>query len=826
MVSKIKSLSNKEAAFLYAEMGFTVFPVYGIDAQSGKCLCGDAMCRNKGKHPATGGGGFKKATTDLNQINVWWNNEPRSNIGISAIGSGLIVVDVDPRNKGFETLAALEDEHGKLPETLSANTSIQGGKKGNHHYFRAPEGKYSLKGTIGEGIDIKYSGYVVAPPSIHQSGIQYEWVAGCYEIADLPDWVFKLARTSDKIKVSDLKPCGTTTHGTFTDVYDLRVVDWLMPHDAVQHGDTISGSHPVHGSTTGSNLSINTKDNTWYCFRCQAGGSGGDAYAVNRGIIECEDAGKGAFDDPETACMMIESLKSDGYTIKDELLEEGAIISESFLKTHLINKADPPKPKKKVVADFWRLPGIGGDLQDIYMKTAPVPNLKYAWVAALAVISVVCSRKYTSVRRNYTSLYFIVLGDSSTGKTFISAFVSKVLSQCGMSKLWSGDGGFATEQGAFSALKKSPSLATTIDEAGLTRKAGKDNAFQVAAKAAAMKIFSQCDGEFGLPKVSMRSRAKRERDDLEEYNKPVKKPGLTCVEMSTVDTFMETLKTTNAESGELGRYLIILSTEFPYPNQDDILEDVVVPDTIRSALRNLRYGNHAHISDDKIREIAEKQVWDEYNNRDVTDVDIGELISPSDAAITIKYEQLKSDKRWIMGYPDDPDTPPETIKYQWEYPGMYKELFEKEHIKILKEYRGKTAVHTKAMETAAKLALVYSIMSGYEYISKRCALKSIEVMRTLIKQVDDDILPEIADTEQVRLVQKICKIIEQAGTNGASVSDWRNLRLWRNTSSKIERENVIGMLNDYGILQGRRDAELGGKGNIVYFHPDFFDNDA
>ena len=208
-------------------------------------------------------------------------------------------------------------------------------------------------------------------------------------------------------------------------------------------------------------------------------------------------------------------------------------------------------------------------------------------------------------------------------------------------------------------------------------------------------------------------------------------------------------------------------------------------------------------------------MWDEYNNRDVTDVDIGELISPSDAAITIKYEQLKSDKRWIMGYPDDPDTPPETIKYQWEYPGMYKELFEKEHIKILKEYRGKTAVHTKAMETAAKLALVYSIMSGYEYISKRCALKSIEVMRTLIKQVDDDILPEIADTEQVRLVQKICKIIEQAGTNGASVSDWRNLRLWRNTSSKIERENVIGMLNDYGILQGRRDAELGGKGKIV-----------
>ena len=59
MVSKIKSLSNKEAAFLYAK-SFTVFPVYGIDAQSGKCLCGDAMCRNKGKHPATGVAGLRK----------------------------------------------------------------------------------------------------------------------------------------------------------------------------------------------------------------------------------------------------------------------------------------------------------------------------------------------------------------------------------------------------------------------------------------------------------------------------------------------------------------------------------------------------------------------------------------------------------------------------------------------------------------------------------------------------------------------------------------------------------------------------------------------
>lgn len=824
-LSGIKNVSMKEAAFKYAELGFKIFPVYGIDPSTNLCLCGDHNCRNKGKHPCVGNG-YKEATDDLNQVNKWWNTFPNANIGISAKGSGLIILDIDPRNGGYNTLQKLEEEHGKLPKTLSASTSMQAGTRGNHYYFNAPDGIYKLYGTLGKGIDVKYEGYVVAPPSLHQSGIRYEWVIGCDYIADLPQWVYDIAFNKKGIDKSGLKPCGFSNKGTFTDEYNLKVTDWLMPDDAVQAGDTIKGSHPVHGSTTGNNLSINTRENTWYCFRCGAGGSGADAYAVSKGIIECCDAGKGAFDNSDTAAQMIESLRSDGYEIKsDTLCEEGRILSEQFIKAHLINKKKKVELIKPSDNEFWRLPGIGGELQNIYMKTAPVPNLKYAWVAALSIMSVVCSRKYTTVRRNYTSLYFIVLGDSSTGKTYISSFISKVLSQCGMSRLWSGDGGFATEQGAFSALKKAPSLITTIDEAGHSRLAGKDNAFQISAKAAAMKIFSQCDGEFSLPKVSMRSRTAKDREDLEKYNTPVKKPGLTCVEMSTDTTFLPTIDTKSIESGELGRYLIVLSTEFPYPNPDDILEDVIVPDKIRATLRKLRYGNHAYISDDKMREIAEKRVWDAYNNRDVDDIDFGELISPSEAAIVYEYENLKNNTRWINGYPDDPNVPPETIKYQWEYSEMYKELFESEHIKILKKYNGDTAIHTKAMETAAKLSLVYSIMAGYDYISKKCAIKSIQVVKMLMKQIDSKFLPEIGDTECIRVAQKICEVIKSKGAAGATQSDWRHMRAWRNLG-KSKRADVIEMLNDYGILQAQRTTETGGPKYTVYFHPDYLDIDT
>jgi putative DNA primase/helicase len=823
--SKIKNLSPKEAAFKYAEMGLSVFPVHVVDQKTGLCSCNNLTCGAKGKHPREIEGGYKAATTDLNIINSWWTKHPDSNIGISGVGSGLIFVDIDPRHNGFESLAALEKEHGKLPETLTAITSIQAGVKGNHFYFRAPPGELSLKANIAEGIDIKYLGYVVAPPSIHPSGIQYEFKDGCNNIADLPDWIFELAKSKKStVKKSDIQQISTFSNkGTFTDTYGLRVTDWLMPDNAVQKGDNIIGTHPIHGSTTGSNLSINVKDNTWYCFRCGAGGSGADAYAVAKGIIDCRDAGCGAFDDTDTAARMIESLKADGYKISDDLIEEGNLISEEFLQSFLKN-APKQKEPVKLENNFWRLPGIGGELQDIYMKTAPVPNLKYAWVAALSIISVVCSRKYTTVRRNYSSLYFIVLGDSSTGKTYISTFISKVLSQCGMSKLWSGDGGFATEQGAFSALKKTPSLVTTIDEAGHSRLAGKDSAFQISAKAAAMKIFSQCDGEFGLPKISMRSRTSKEREDLEKYNSPVKKPGLTCIEMSTAETFMPTINVRNVESGELGRYLIVQSDEFPYPNPDDILEEVVIPASIRSALRNLRYGNHAYISDAKIREYAEKNIWDAYNCQDADEIDFSELLQPSQAAIDMEYERLKNDQKWIEGYPDDPNMPPETIKYQWEYSEMYKELFEKEHIKILNKYHGKTAVHTKAMETAAKLSLVYSIMAGYEYVSKKCALKAIKVVKTLMKQIDDDFMPNVGDNECIRVTQQICKIIKAAGPDGATQSDWRNLRAWRNLG-KPARADVKEMLNDYGIYQVQREKELGGAKYILYIHPDCMVNE-
>src|SRR5689334_7971922 len=61
----------------------------------------------RGKTPLTATG-FKAATRDTSQVREWWSKRPDANICVACGESGLLVVDVDPRNGVNETLRRLE----------------------------------------------------------------------------------------------------------------------------------------------------------------------------------------------------------------------------------------------------------------------------------------------------------------------------------------------------------------------------------------------------------------------------------------------------------------------------------------------------------------------------------------------------------------------------------------------------------------------------------------------------------------------------------------------------------------------------------------------
>src|SRR5262245_40835910 len=186
------------AALAYAARGWPVFPCHGM--QDGQCTCSGKPNCTPGKHPLTAHG-FEDATTDPKQIDRWWTENPDANVAVATGAcSGLIVVDEDPRHGGDLTLEDLEAQYGKLPDTV---ISLTGGG-GKHYVFRHFGKALSSRAhAFGPGLDLKGDGgYIIAPPSLHVSGLRYEWEASSHPdevpIAAFPAWLWMLADTTTR----------------------------------------------------------------------------------------------------------------------------------------------------------------------------------------------------------------------------------------------------------------------------------------------------------------------------------------------------------------------------------------------------------------------------------------------------------------------------------------------------------------------------------------------------------------------------------------------------------------------------------------------------
>lgn len=135
--------------------------------------------------------GHLDATIDTETISRWWRAAPDAGIGIALAATGLVVVDIDPRNGGDITIEALEQEHGRLTSDVLALT----GGGGEHRVFSLPTGMHpSLPGTLGPGVDVKCNGYIVVEPSVHPNGRTYFWEASSSPLdgiapTPLSDWL-------------------------------------------------------------------------------------------------------------------------------------------------------------------------------------------------------------------------------------------------------------------------------------------------------------------------------------------------------------------------------------------------------------------------------------------------------------------------------------------------------------------------------------------------------------------------------------------------------------------------------------------------------------
>jgi Bifunctional DNA primase/polymerase, N-terminal/Primase C terminal 1 (PriCT-1) len=177
------------AALALAARGFKVLPV--CPAHVG---CGSKSCR-RGKHPIPRNW-QTQSSGDPAQIHKWFKRYPDAGLGIATgPGSNAFVIDTDGP-EGQESLARLMEQHGKLPDTL---TAITGSGNGRHFYFRYPGVKVITRTDVAPKLDVRgHGGFVVCPPSTHISGNHYAWVDPDATIAEAPDWLVAIVTAKAK----------------------------------------------------------------------------------------------------------------------------------------------------------------------------------------------------------------------------------------------------------------------------------------------------------------------------------------------------------------------------------------------------------------------------------------------------------------------------------------------------------------------------------------------------------------------------------------------------------------------------------------------------
>lgn len=187
--------TNLNYALKYAtNLNLRVFPIHYPVGDG--CSCGNINCDSIGKHPKTYSG-FKEATISQDQIMNWWTADQKSNIGILTENNFCVLdIDVGENKNGNESLALLIETYGELPETLIATT----GSGGTHYFFKySGDETLSCRTNIVDSIDFKGNGgYIVAAPSLHESGNIYSW-NNDNQLAEIPEWLVDMVLNKSKL---------------------------------------------------------------------------------------------------------------------------------------------------------------------------------------------------------------------------------------------------------------------------------------------------------------------------------------------------------------------------------------------------------------------------------------------------------------------------------------------------------------------------------------------------------------------------------------------------------------------------------------------------
>lgn len=473
------------------DAGWYIFPLHPI-GEDGACACGHPSCESPGKHPRMSNWqhvrhwdgeqlAYMQGLTDISE-----ENQFLPGYGINLTGSTLLVVDVDARNGGVESLEDLnmdlrlnlEDEAGFVVRTGSGGGSM-------HIYMRIPEDwRRSALVTHLEGypgIDFKSTGFVVGSGSLHASGARYATIKGSpAEVEDAPVELLGLLKRSEAVR--------TSQGGSATDVTieDLTAIVMGIKNPGRDYERWIRIGMGIHHATDGAKEGYQL----WVRWSAQSPMHDEATMPMKWGSF-----GKYSYDQV-TVATLVAWAQADGW-----------IRPVTFTEAPQDIPAPPPSSitgrEARMSYDLKRPPGLVGKIVDWINSRSMYPRENLAVAAAITAVANVAGLRYRVAGFN-TTLNLIVFGvaDSGSGKGSILNSLQEIHRAVGIAPATHGN--IKSEQELIRNQIMHQAALYVVDEAGSllgkisnAKRSGR-TAYLEHVVGTLMALYSAATGYFGI----------------------------------------------------------------------------------------------------------------------------------------------------------------------------------------------------------------------------------------------------------------------------------------------------------------------------------------
>jgi len=533
------------------------------------------------KAPTTFGWQTKAAPADF------WDKNPTHNIGLLHALSGTVALDIDHMENSKTALAALGID---LADLIKSAPRIIGRPDRGKAIFKAPIGFALTTRKISWPVDgdprrteVVFelrAGSVqdVLPPSIHpDTGNPYEWAGADWRdgFPELPPQLLMIWDEWDRFRPQLMDACPWKRAPEFVPPRKVRPIGDQGTSVISAYND----AHPIDAALEAAGYKrvgkrwLSPNSTSGICgvvvfdddraFSHHASDPFDPAHTFDAFDLFCHYQHMGNVGAAVRAAGEMLDIKSLPTIDHDERehIAHGRKVAESWRKAPSAQAIKTTIGVDDVPPHLLTVQGMLGEVVKYSRSKSVKAQPQFDVQAALALGSVLMGRRFMTDYNNMTSLYFLNIAKTGTGKENANNVISTLLDRAGLDHLH-GPAGYTSEGGVLSALNDKPCHIAMIDEFG--------NYLQAAGNKGSVNLqqaFSMLMEAFGRQRGVLQNRGYSTVAVTDKQKQSmqikVRSPSLTMLAMTTPDSFYDAITYKDAASGFLNRILTVES-RLPY----------------------------------------------------------------------------------------------------------------------------------------------------------------------------------------------------------------------------------------------------------------------